>query len=200
MLDGNDPYSNSKSCSELVTNCYRESFFDDTKIAVSTARAGNVIGGGDFAEFRIIPDCVRAALKGEKIFVRNPNSIRPYQHVLEPLFAYMMIAAAQYRDKKFAGSYNVGSDEGDNLTTRRLAEIFCESWGEGLTWEINSDVQAKESNFLKLDCSKIKSVFGWAPRWDIKIAIQKTVEWTKIFRDKGDILNCMQQQILSFNS
>ena len=200
LLDGNDPYSNSKSCSELVTNCYRQSFFDDNNVAISTARAGNVIGGGDFAEFRIIPDCVRAALKGEKIFVRNPNSIRPYQHVLEPLFAYMMIAEAQYRDKKFAGNYNVGPSESDNLTTRTLAEIFCEIWSEGLTWEINSDVQAKESNFLKLDCSKIKSTFGWTPRWDIETAIQKVVEWTKIYRDSGNISGCMTKQIENYLS
>ena len=197
LLDGKDPYSNSKSCSELVTNCYRQNFFEDN-VAISTARAGNVIGGGDFAEFRIIPDCVRAALSGEKILVHNPDSIRPYQHVLDALFAYMMIAEAQYLDVKFAGSYNVGPSESDNLTTGALAEIFCENWGEGLTWKFNPRTQAKESNFLKLDCSKIKSVFGWTPRWDIKTAIQKTVEWTKIYRDKGDILNCMAKQIFSF--
>ena len=132
LLDGKDPYSNSKSCSELVTNCYRQNFFEDN-VAISTARAGNVIGGGDFAEFRIIPDCVRAALSGEKILVHNPDSIRPYQHVLDALFAYMMIAEAQYLDVKFAGSYNVGPSESDNLTTGALAEIFCENWGEGLT-------------------------------------------------------------------
>ena len=196
LLDGKDPYSNSKSCSELVTNCYRQNFFDD--VAISTARAGNVIGGGDFAEFRIIPDCVRAALKGEKIIVHNPDSIRPYQHVLDALFAYMMIAESQYKDKNFEGSYNVGPYESDNLTTGALAKIFCEIWGEGLTWEFKSRVQDKETNFLKLDCSKIKSVFGWTPRWDIKTAIQKTVEWTKIYRDNGDILNCMRQQISAF--
>lgn len=197
-LDGADPYSNSKSCSELVTKCYDRSFFSAREVAISTVRAGNVIGGGDFAAFRIVPDCVRAALKGEVIEVRNPNSIRPYQHVLEPLFAYMMIAAAQYRDKNFAGSYNVGPAENDNVTTGELAEIFCRSWGENLRWESKSLNQPKEANFLKLDCSKIKSTFDWQPRWNVRTAVEKSVEWYKIFRDGGDIAKCMTNQVTNF--
>lgn len=197
-LDGIDPYSNSKSCSELVTACYRRSFFDDNQIAISTARAGNVIGGGDFAAFRIIPDCVRAALNGEKIFVRNPNSIRPYQHVLEPLFAYMMIAEAQYDDKKFSDCYNVGPDERDCVTTGDLVKIFCERLGEGLTWEILSANLPREANFLKLDCSKIKSVFNWSARWNISTAIKKVVEWTKIYRAGENLSACMERQIKTF--
>ena len=195
LLDGIDPYSNSKSCSELVTNCYRRSFFKDGKVAISTARAGNVIGGGDFAEYRIIPDCVRAALVKEKIQVRNPNSVRPYQHVLEPLLAYMMIAAAQYKDRNFAGNYNVGPEENDNLTTGELTEIFCKNWGENLTWQSNSVNQPREANFLRLDCSKIKSVFDWTPKWDIRTAIEKTVAWYKVYRDNGDVAQCMRLQI-----
>ena len=132
-LDGYDPYSNSKSCSELVTHSYKASFFDNSDIAVSTARAGNVIGGGDFADNRIIPDCVRASMKKEPIVVRNPNSTRPYQHVLEPLNAYLMIAEMQYNDKKYQGYYNVGPDDRDCLTTGQLATIFCDAWGEGQT-------------------------------------------------------------------
>ena len=194
-LNGIDPYSNSKSCSELVTQCYNRSFFYDRDISVSTVRAGNVIGGGDFAEFRIIPDCVRAALTGQAIQVRNPNSIRPYQHVLEPLFAYMMIAEKQYGDRNFADSYNVGPSENDNLTTGNLVEIFCKSWGENLRWESRSLNQPREANFLKLDCSKIKSVFNWTPTWNIKTAIEKTVDWYKVFRDKGNIVQCMINQI-----
>lgn len=197
-LNGIDPYSNSKSCSELVTQCYSRSFFSARDVAISTARAGNVIGGGDFAEFRIIPDCVRAALEGKVIEVRNPNSIRPYQHVLEPLFAYMMIAAVQFDDKNFAGSYNVGPSENDNVTTGELAEIFCRSWGENLRWESKAFNQPKEANFLKLDCSKIKTVFDWQPRWDIKTAVEKSVEWYKIYRDGGDVVNCMMNQIENF--
>ena len=198
ILNGIDPYSNSKSCSELVTETYRRSFFQDGAVAISTARAGNVIGGGDFAEFRIIPDCVRSALAKEKIFVRNPNSIRPYQHVLEPLFAYMMIAEKQFADKKFADCYNVGPNEEGCVATGKLAEIFCQSWGEGLTWQSSQKNLPHESNFLKLDCSKIKSVFGWSPKWNIKTAVEKTVEWTKIYRSEKNISICMEEQIKNF--
>ena len=197
-LNGRDPYSNSKSCSEIVTDCYRQSFFSDSDVAISTARAGNVIGGGDFADFRIIPDCVRAALAGEKISVRNPRSVRPYQHVLEPLFAYMMIAEAQYRDKKFSGCYNVGPAENDCVTTGELVDIFCKAWGEGLSWQSLSVEFPPESNFLKLDCSKIKSVFGWSPRWNVSRAVDKTVEWTKIYRQHGNLAECMKNQIENF--
>ena len=196
LLDGIDPYSNSKSCSELITKCYDRSF--DNQAAISTARAGNVIGGGDFSEFRIIPDCVRAALKSEIINVRNPNSVRHYQHVLEPLFAYMMIAESQYKDKKFAGSYNVGPNDSDCITTGELVNHFCESWGEGLSWQSLSKNLPHESNFLKLDCSKIKTVFNWQPHWDIKTAIKKTVEWTKIYKSNGNVIKCMEKQIESF--
>ncbi|MGN1235357.1 MAG: CDP-glucose 4,6-dehydratase, partial [Christensenellaceae bacterium] len=138
-LDGFDPYSNSKSCSELVTASYVRSFFKEGSVAVSTARAGNVIGGGDFAPDRIIPDCVRAALKKETIVVRNPYSIRPYQHVLEPLSVYLMIAARQYEDRAFAGAYNVGPDEADCLKTGDLVDLFVATWGEELCWENKSD-------------------------------------------------------------
>ena len=198
LLDGIDPYSNSKSCSELVTACYSRSFFSEKDIAISTARAGNVIGGGDLAEFRIIPDCVRAALKNKVIEVRNPNSVRPYQHVLDPLFAYMMIAEFQYNDKNFSGSYNVGPNEEDCVTTGELVNIFCDSWGEGLTWKSLAKNLPREANFLKLDCSKIKAVFNWSPRWNIKIAVEKTVEWTKLYRQNENIVECMENQIENF--
>lgn len=157
-LDGFDPYSNSKSCSELVTHSYKNSFFADGYTAISTARAGNVIGGGDFANDRIIPDCVRAVEAGKKIGVRNPYSTRPYQHALEPLFAYLMIAQKQYEDGKYAGWYNVGPDEMDCVTTGQLVDLFCQKWGNGLSWENQAEKNAPhEANFLKLDCSKIKS-------------------------------------------
>ena len=197
-LDGVDPYSNSKSCSEIVTACYIRSFFLDSEVALSTARAGNVIGGGDFADFRIIPDCVRAALECKKIFVRNPNSMRPYQHVLEPLFAYLMITERQYRDKKFSGCYNVGPNENDCVTTGELVEIFCKAWGEGLSWENLSVQLLKEANFLKLDCSKIKLVFDWLPRWNVSTAIEKTVEWTKVYQQHGNLTECMKKQLKDF--
>ncbi len=123
-LDGFDPYSNSKSCSELVTHSYKNSFFGDNRVAISTARAGNVIGGGDFANDRIIPDCIRAVMAGKEIIVRNPHSTRPYQHVLEPLYAYLMIAAKQYENSDLAGYYNVGPDETDCFKTGALVDLF----------------------------------------------------------------------------
>lgn len=194
-LDGFDPYSNSKSCSELVTHSYVNSFFSESGVAVSTARAGNVIGGGDFANDRIIPDCVRAVQNQEVIVVRNPHSTRPYQHVLEPLFAYLMIAQKQYEDKKYAGWYNVGPDDCDCVTTGELVDIFCKTWGENASWENQWVGGPHEATFLKLDCSKIKSVFGWRPRWHIVDALEKTCEWTRVWLTNGDITKIMDRQI-----
>ena len=198
-LDGYDPYSNSKSCSELVTHSYKSSFFQDGRTAISTARAGNVIGGGDFARDRIIPDCVRAAADKQPIIVRNPYSTRPYQHVLEPVMAYLMIAQKQYEDSSFAGWYNVGPDDCDCVTTGELTTLFCQAWGDGMTWENRSEANAPhEANFLKLDCSKIKATFGWKPRWHMQEAIQKTVEWSKVWMDGGDVPAVMRKQIREF--
>ncbi len=197
-LDGFDPYSNSKSCSELVTHSYKQSFFADGKIAISTARAGNVIGGGDFASDRIVPDCVRAAAKNAEIVVRNPYSTRPFQHVLEPLYAYLMIAARQYEDSSFAGWYNVGPDERDCVKTGELVDLFVQKWGEGLKWVNRSDGGPHEANFLKLDCSKLKNTFGWRPRWSIETAVEKTVEWSKCYLNGGDVRECMNGQIEEF--
>lgn len=197
-LDGFDPYSNSKSCSELVTHSYRNSFFADGRVAVSTARAGNVIGGGDFASDRIIPDCVRAAVRGEPIVVRNPYSTRPYQHVLEPLYAYLMIAARQMQDGRCAGYYNVGPDDADCFQTGALVELFVRHWGEGMKWIDRSDGGPHEAGFLKLDCSLLKSTFGWKPRWNLETAVAMTVEWSKIWLAGGDARACMDRQIQAF--
>lgn len=201
-LNGYDPYSNSKSCSELVTDSYRNSFFSDRDIAVSTARAGNVIGGGDFAVDRIIPDCIRAAAEERKIIVRNPHSIRPYQHVLEPLFAYLMIAETQYQDKAFAGSYNIGPEDKDCLTTGELVSLFCEAWerktGVPISWADQSDAGPHEAGCLKLDCTKVKRTFGWSPKWDISSTMEKIVEWSDIYLRKGDVVKCMKHQIEEF--
>lgn len=197
-LDGYDPYSNSKSCSELVTHSYKNSFFADGKTAISTARAGNVIGGGDFARDRIIPDCIRAAQKCEPVVVRNPHSTRPYQHVLEPVMAYLMIAQRQCEDSALAGWYNVGPDDCDCVTTGDLVDLFCEVWGQGMRWENRWDGGPHEANFLKLDCSKIKTTFDWKPRWHIREAIEKTVEWTNVWMQGGDIPKEVDRQINSY--
>lgn len=199
-LDGFDPYSNSKSCSELVTHSYKSSFFSgEGAPAISTARAGNVIGGGDFASDRILPDCVRAVQCGRTIRVRNPYSTRPYQHVLEPLFAYLTLAAAQLDDPAKAGWYNVGPDECDCVTTGQLTELFCTLWGEEARWESGAEQGAPhEANFLKLDCSKIKQAFGWQPRWHIRQAVEMTVRFSRVWLSGGDIPAEMDRQIAAY--
>ena len=196
-LDGYDPYSNSKSCSELITHSYKASFFCG-KLAVSTARAGNVIGGGDFAHDRIIPDCIRAALNHEDIVVRNPFSTRPYQHVLEPIYAYLMIAAKQYENPKYQSWYNVGPDDRDCFQTGSLVDLFVEKWGEGIKWIDKYDGGPHEANFLKLDCSRLKTVFDWKPHWNLEIAIEKVVDWTKVWIAGGDVRTVMDKQIADF--
>lgn len=194
-LDGYDPYSNSKSCSELATHCYNNSFLREKGVAVSTCRAGNVIGGGDFAVDRIIPDCIRAAEKKKKIIVRNPYSIRPYQHVLEPLFAYLLIAEKQYDNINYASSYNVGPDDNNCVTTGELVSQFCEKWEQGITWENQSVGGPHEAGFLKLDCTKLKNTFGWNPIWDIDDALTKVIEWEEAYLTGKDIYDCMVKQI-----
>lgn len=195
-LDGADPYSNSKSCSELVTHCYKNSFLDG--MAISTARAGNVIGGGDFAADRIIPDCIRAVAAKKRIQVRNPQSIRPYQHVLEALSAYLMILEKQYESPSYAGYYNVGPDDSDCMTTGELVSLFCRIWGEGAEWNNCAEHGPHESNYLKLDCSLLKRVFAWQPKWPVTTAVEKVVAWSKCYLSGESIDDCMSRQIKDF--
>lgn len=209
-LNGFDPYSNSKSCSELVTSSYKNSFLGGSSgkmdngriVAVSTCRAGNVIGGGDFANDRIIPDCVRAAVKGEDIIVRNPYSTRPYQHVLEPVVAYLEIAQAQYENIGLAGAYNVGPDDIDCLTTGDLVSLFCEKWnnvnGTNINWINKHDGGPHEATYLKLDCSKLKQKLSWKPKWSVEITMENIVEWYKSYSEGTDVGICMQRQINDF--
>lgn len=198
-LDGYDPYSNSKSCSELVTSSYKKSFFNNMDIAVSTCRAGNVIGGGDFAKDRIIPDCVRAMESKTEIIVRNPYSTRPYQHVLEPVMTYLTLAAKQYDNHALAGCYNIGPDDCDCVETGELVDIFCNAWGNGASWKNIAEANAPhEANFLKLDCSKIKSAMKWSPRWHITDAIEKTVEWSKAYLAGENVNKVMEKQIKEY--
>lgn len=203
-LCGFDPYSNSKSCSELVTYSYDNSFLKAAGVAVSTARAGNVIGGGDFAKDRIIPDCIRAVCSGNEIAIRNPYSTRPFQFVLEPVYCYLMIAAMQFEDISYAGNYNVGPDECDCLTTGELADLFCRKWNSaGLTamdaaWKNIGNNGPHEASFLKLDCSRMKTVFRWQPRWHIDDAMDRIIEWTGARLGGNDIVACMDRQIADF--
>lgn len=201
-LNGYDPYSNSKSCSELVTDSYRNSFFGGRDIAISTMRAGNVLGGGDFAEDRIIPDCIRAVTSGQDIIVRNPHSTRPYQHVLEPVMAYLMVAARQYEDPALSDSYNVGPDDESCVTTGELTSLFCDCWqqkaGKRAAWIDRSDGGPHEANFLKLDCTKLKTTFGWKPVWNIRKTMDQIIEWTLAYQAEKSVTECMDEQIKAY--
>ena len=198
VLNGYDPYSNSKSCSELVTSSYRKSFLHPVGIAVSTARAGNVIGGGDFAENRIIPDCIRAVTSGREIAVRSPYSVRPYQHVLDPLTAYLLLAARQMDNPALSGCYNIGPGDDSCTTTEKLVQLFCHAWGNGAKWQRVNTAPHHEANFLKLDCSKIRQVLGWQPRWHIEEAVQQTVVWAKAYYAGCNVAEIMEEQIRIF--
>lgn len=208
VLNGFDPYSNSKSCSELITQCFANSYFSEMDgisgrryLAISTVRAGNVIGGGDFAKDRIIPDCIRAVCENKQIVIRNPNSTRPFQHVLEPLMVYLAIAQHQYEDRTIAGNYNVGPNESDCITVGELVDKFCECWGEDASWICKKEQDAPhESRYLKLDCSKLKRRLSWQPRWSIDDAIKYTCRFSKIWKDNGNISKEMEYEIKEFLS
>ena len=197
-LMGYDPYSASKSCAEIAVYSYRQSFLAKQDVRISTARAGNVIGGGDFTPDRIIPDCIRAAVRGQVIDIRNPHSTRPYQHVLEPLSVYLTIAARQTADASLVGAWNVGPDDADCVTTGELADIFCRAWGDGVRWQPHADGGPHEAHFLKLDCAKIKKQLGWQPRWHIEEAVEKTVEWAKAWEAGADMRAVSEEQIREF--
>jgi CDP-glucose 4,6-dehydratase len=197
-LCGHDPYSNSKSCSELVTHSYRLSFFQGEKSpAVSTARSGNVIGGGDYAKDRIIPDCIRAVQAGKEISIRNPYSIRPYQHVLECLSGYLLLAEKQYQDKSFEGAYNFGPDDTSCVSTGELTELFCKFWGKGVSWHVQGDGGPHEANFLKLDCSKSRAILEWKTKWNITIAVEKVIKYADANSDDERIA-CIDGQISEY--
>lgn len=197
-LCGYDPYSNSKSCSELVTYSYTQCFYNSSQApAVSTARSGNVIGGGDFSADRIIPDCVRAASAGVDITVRNPMSTRPYQHALECLSGYLLLAEKQYGNASYAGSYNFGPDDSSCVNTGKLVDKFCNLWG-GVKRVNAHDGGPHEANFLKLDCSKAKTVLNWRPHWDIDTALSHTVEWYKVWAHGENISAITDKQIKEY--
>ena len=193
-LNGFDPYSNSKSCSELVTASYKNSFFQERQIGVSTARAGNVLGGGDFSPDRIIPDCVRETILEKSIIVRNPDSIRPYQYVLEALYAYLLIGAMQFDQPRLGDCYNIGPEEEDCVTTGELVEHFCQEW-EGASWINKKQDGPHEAGFLKLDSGKLKKQFQWKPQYHIKDSIQAVVEWSKAYEEGQDMALVMKKQI-----
>lgn len=199
---GDDPYSASKSCAELAINSYIKSYFGERNTGISAARPSNLIGGGDFAPDRLIPDCVRAAQDKRDIVIRNPYAVRSYQHVLEAVNAYLMIAEAQYKDKSLAGSYNIGPDDTGCFTSSGLVNVFCETWhrytNRKVSWINSSGAGLKEASFLKLDSSKIKTALGWRTHWDIETAMEKTVEWYVEYGKDRDVILFMEKQIKDF--
>ncbi len=203
-LGGYDPYSSSKACSEIVTAAYRASYFnpetfDRHGVAVATARAGNVIGGGDWAADRLIPDCVRALLKREKIIIRNPSAIRPWQHVLEPLFGYLLLARKLYEEgPRFAGAWNFGPRDDDARSVQWIVEKLCSEWGQAASYDVDQGQHPHEAHFLKLDWSKARTELAWRPRWNLEKAIRKTVEWTKAYRGHEDVRNVCLRQIKEY--
>jgi CDP-glucose 4,6-dehydratase len=200
-MGGYDPYSSSKGCAELVTAAYRNSFFNPSDyaehgLALASARAGNVIGGGDWGEDRLVPDCIRSFLKNEKCVIRQPKSTRPWQHVLEPLGGYLLLAENLYdAGSKFAQAWNFGPFDRDAKSVEWVVNRLCEKWNKSVGYEMESGPQAHEARYLKLDCSKAMTELGWAPKWDIEIALDKVIEWTKVYQGGGDVRNVCYQQI-----
>lgn len=199
-LGGYDPYSSSKACSELVTGAYRSSFFNPMDyarhgVAVATARAGNVIGGGDWARDRLIPDCVRALLNGEKIAIRNPKAMRPWQHVLEPLSGYMVLAQRLCEDgPRYAEAWNFGPDDRDAKPVEWIVQRLCEKWGGNASYKVDKGEHPHEAHYLKLDCSKAKAEIGWHPSWSLEKAIDSIIDWTKAYKENKDLRGkCIEQ-------
>lgn len=200
-MGGYDPYSNSKGCSELITSAYRNSFFNPSEyqnhgVAVATARAGNVIGGGDWAEDRLIPDFIRAISKGEKVRIRSPFAIRPWQHVLEPLSGYLRLAELLYTEgPKFAQAWNFGPYDHDAKDVEWITKTICEFWGDEASFEIDKKPQPHEANYLKLDCSKANAELNWSPKWDIQTTLKSIVDWNKAYLNNEDVRELTKRQI-----
>lgn len=199
-MGGHDPYSNSKGCSELVTAAYRSSFFNSVGSAkIASGRAGNVIGGGDWAEDRLIPDIFKSFENKESVVVRNPSAIRPWQHVLEPLSGYLVLAERLYLDgDAYAEGWNFGPEEGDVKPVRAIIEYLVEQWSDGASWIHDESEQPHEAQLLKLDISKAKKELEWAPKWSLFTALDSIVEWHKEWLKGGDVKKTTLKQIHKF--
>ena len=203
-LGGVDPYSNSKACSELVTASYRDSFFPPQDfsrhgVALASARSGNVIGGGDWAADRLVPDCLRSLFRGEKIRLRSPHAVRPWQHVLEPLSGYLLLAQSLYeKGPEFGEAWNFGPEDSDARTVEWIVRKICDRWSEGAAYEVDRGPHPHEAHFLKLDCSKAKARLNWAPRWNLEQAIDRVLEWVRVYRQGGDLREVCRRQIREY--
>ncbi|ASA19862.1 CDP-glucose 4,6-dehydratase [Paenibacillus donghaensis] len=203
-LGGFDPYSNSKACSELITSCYRNSFFNPHRyqehgVAIASARAGNVLGGGDWASERLIPDCFKSFCNQAPLVIRSPNSIRPWQHVLEPLSGYLLLGQRLLEEGiRYADSWNFGPEEQDAKSVESVVRRFCSLWGEGAVYETQPDNRLHEAAALRLDCSKAKLQLGWHPRWDLDTALINTAAWYKAYLNQEDMLEICRRQIRQF--
>lgn len=204
-MGGYDPYSSSKGCAELVTAAYRNSYFNPDKyqthgIAIASGRAGNVIGGGDWAEDRLIPDIMRAITQAKPVIIRNPHAIRPWQHVLEPLSGYLVLAQKLYEEGPiFAEGWNFGPNDEDSKPVQWIVEKLTQSWGDGASWILDVGDHPHEAHYLKLDCSKAKVRLGWHPRWHLEESLSAIVEWQRAYRDGNNMHAMTLRQISAYN-
>jgi len=205
-MGGYDPYSNSKGCAELVTAAYRNSYFHPDKykehgVAIATGRAGNVIGGGDWADDRLIPDIMRAITDGRPVNIRNPHAIRPWQHVLEPLSGYLVLAQKLYEEgAAFAEGWNFGPNDEDAKPVQWIVEKLTKAWGEGASWALDGGDHPHEAHYLKLDCSKAKARLDWQPRWHLDEALAAIIDWHRAYRDGKDMREVTVRQINAYNA
>ncbi|MDQ6962311.1 MAG: CDP-glucose 4,6-dehydratase [Mariprofundaceae bacterium] len=199
-MGGYDPYSNSKGCSELIVSAYRQSFFtnDSCQTNIATARAGNVIGGGDWALDRLIPDMIRSFEEERPVEIRNPNAIRPWQHVLEPLSGYLRLAEKLYEEKAFSEGWNFGPNDADAKPVSWIVNTLTKKWGNGATWTHDSGVQPHEAHHLKLDCSKAKYKLQWEPTLDLETALCWIVEWHRSQAQGSNMKEITMKQIIRF--
>jgi CDP-glucose 4,6-dehydratase len=198
VLGGHDPYSNSKACAELVTSAFRNSFFKGMNIGSASARAGNVIGGGDWAQNRLIPDIIQACMDDKTVSIRNPEAMRPWQHVLEPLQGYLLLAEKLYQHpEQFAEAWNFGPQDEDTQPVRWIADYVVKQWGQSARWAIQPIHQPHEACYLKLDHSKAKTKLGWQPRWNLKDGLNKTIEWYQAYQQKQNMHDVTIAQITS---
>lgn len=198
-LGGKDPYSASKSCQEIVINSFRESYFSKSSIGISSIRAGNVIGGGDWAKYRIVPDIVRAINNDEPVKIRNPDSVRPWQHVLEPISGMMSLAEKMYSDIEFSGAWNFGPDYRKRTTVRELVKTFIRLWGTG-SYEIKEVTDSKESKYLLLDTNKSREKLNWFPHFNLEESIKNTVEWYKDYYLTKETIKSKTEKQINFYS